>query len=169
MAVSVRRIRAEEALPLREIRMAALGDAPQAFTTTLADVRDQPMAFWADRARTNASGHDMATFVAEDVGGAWVGMVACYHPVPGDPEAELVAMWVAPEARGGGAAAALVGTVLDWAAEIGAPRVGLWVVRGNQPAIRLYERCGFVEVPEFTARPGDPCGNEMRMRHELAS
>lgn len=164
--VTVRRIHADEALQLRELRLAALADAPEAFTTKHSDMVDKPVAFWAERVRSNAEGDQMATFIAE-LDGAWVGMVAGFHPEPDDPQLELGAMWVAPDARGSGAGAALVNAVLDWSREIGSPSVGLWVVHGNVPAIALYERCGFKHTPDFVARAGDPCGGELRMTHPL--
>ena len=164
--VTVRRIRADEALQLRELRLAALADAPYAFTTKHEDMVDKPVAFWAERVATNAEGDVLATFVAER-DGEWVGMVAGVHPEPDDPQLELVAMWVAPAGRGTGAGAALVDAVVDWGREIGAPRVGLWVVHGNDHAIALYERCGFSHTPDFVARPSDPCGGELRMTHAL--
>lgn len=164
--VTVRRIRADEALPLRELRLAALADAPYAFTTKHEDMVDKPVAFWAERVATNAEGDVLATFIAER-GGDWVGMVAGVHPEPDDPQLELVAMWVAPEGRGTGAGAALVDAVVGWGREIGAPSVGLWVVHGNDHAIALYERCGFSHDPEFVPRPSDPCGGELRMIRRL--
>ncbi len=164
--VTVRRIKAGEALQLRELRLAALADAPYAFTTTHADMVDKPLAFWADRVSSNAEGDHLATFIAER-GSDWVGMVAGIHPEPDDPQLELVAMWVAPQGRGTGAGAALVEAVVAWGRQIGAPSVGLWVVRGNDHAIALYERCGFVMTPDFVARPSDPCSGELRMTHVL--
>ena len=54
---------------------------------------------------------------------------------------QLISMWVAPSARGRGVGRALVGRVI--AAAAGRP---LWlrVLDGNETAIRLYQRCGFV-------------------------
>ena len=166
MGLTVRRIRSDEALHLREIRLAALDDAPEAFTTTHAEMIDQPVAFWVDRVETNASGVAAATFVAEGDHG-WVGMVAGFHPDPDDDAVELVSMWVTPDGRRAGAGQALVEAVVDWAQAIGAPSVGLWVVRGNDPAVALYERCGFVLDPGYEAKPHDPCADEIRMRVDL--
>ena len=163
MAVTVRRVRADEGLRLREIRLAALADAPAAFTTTLEQMVDQPVAFWTDRVTTNSAGDDAATFLAE-VDGEWVGMVAGWREDPDQPWVELVSMWVAPSARGTGAGRALVERVVEWASDIGIERVELWVTRGNDPAIALYERCGFVHVDDFEPDATDPCASEQRMR-----
>lgn len=166
MPLTVRRVRSDEALPLREIRLASLLDAPEAFTTTHAEMVDRPMAFWADRVATNSAGDTTAGFIAE-LDGTWIGMVVGHHPDPDDPQVELVSMWVAPHARGTGAGQALVEAVIAWARDLGAPSVGLWVVRGNDPAVRLYERCGFTMTPGFVARPSDPCRDELRMTFTL--
>lgn len=61
-----------------------------------------------------------------------------------DPSlAHLVAMWVAPEARGRGAADRLVAGVVGWARGEGFSAVRLRVTDGNFRAEKLYERHGF--------------------------
>ena len=51
--------------------------------------------------------------------------------------------------------------VVAWA---GDDPVELWVTRGNDPAIALYERCGFSLTDEVQPLPSDPCKDEIRMR-----
>ena len=55
----------------------------------------------------------------------------------------LFSMWVAPAARRSGAGRALVQAVDDWGRTWGATRVVLWVIAGNEPAMRFYDRIGF--------------------------
>ena len=55
----------------------------------------------------------------------------------------LFQMWVAPEARGRGVAAALVDGAVAWARSIQARLVQLGVVCSNEAAIQLYLRKGF--------------------------
>ena len=55
----------------------------------------------------------------------------------------------------------LVDAVVEWA---GDDPVELWVTRGNDPAIALYERCGFSLTDEVQPLPSDPCKDEIRMR-----
>ncbi len=162
----VRRIRAHEGLALKEIRLAALLDAPTAFGSTHAAEAAQPDDHWESRAALGASGSQSATFFAvtdESV----IGLVAGYRPDPEGSTVELVSMWVAPSHRQAGAGRQLVDAVLDWARETGASRVELWVTRGNDQAQRLYESAGFVETGEQQPLPSDPTHDELRMRHSL--
>ena len=61
----------------------------------------------------------------------------------------------------------LVGAVLDWAAAAGARTVGLWVTRGNDRALRFYERAGFTVTGDVQPLPSDPCKDEIRMVLQL--
>jgi GNAT superfamily N-acetyltransferase len=114
---------------LRAVRLRALADAPEAFGSTHA--REEAFAEDDWRSRLSTS----SWFVAMD-GERPVGLV-CGLPNP--QEWFLVAMWVAPEARGKGAA------------ERGASAVALQVNDQNVVARRVYERLGFVAT-------GDPAG-----------
>ena len=55
-------------------------------------------------------------------------------------------MWVAPSARGRGLGDTLLKAAIHWAAQYGASCVKLGATCGNTPAIRLYQRAGFVEL-----------------------
>ena len=153
-------------MPLRELRLAALADAPAAFSTTHEEMAVQPMAFWADRAATNAAGDVSANFIAERRG-RWVGMAGGYRLEPEQAHVELVAMWVAPEGRRAGVGRGLVAAVVSWAADIGCAEVQLWVPSGNEAATALYVECGFEPLDDYEASPADPCRDEQRMRFTL--
>ena len=86
--------------------------------------------------------------VADDAGRP-VGMVSI-TAVEQD-EAEVISMWVAPEARGSGVGQALVRDAVARAAAAGARKVTLNVRVGNAHASRLYRRAGFVEVGSATS------------------
>jgi ribosomal-protein-alanine N-acetyltransferase len=65
---------------------------------------------------------------------------------------------VAPEFRGRGVAAALLGHVMDDAVRQGAARATLEVRRSNRAALKLYERLGFAEGgirPNYYANPAE--------------
>lgn len=127
----------------REVRLAALADAPYAFGSTWSGEIAFPEEKWRERlARRN-------TFLAED-GGQPCGLVSVVPEGPEDPQGPgtgmLVSMWVAPAARSRGAADLLVGAALSRADELGLTGLRLWVTEGNDPAERLYVRHGFTRT-----------------------
>ena len=130
MDVTIRRVRADEASVLKEIRLAALAEAPFAFGSTYAEEVQFPDEHWMMRAERGSRGDDSVTFFAV-VGDRILGLAGGYRPEPFDGAFELVSMWVRPEARGAGIAQRLVDAVVDWAAGAGATAVELCVTEGN--------------------------------------
>jgi GNAT superfamily N-acetyltransferase len=124
---------------VRAVRLRALADAPDAFGTTLAEDEARSADSWRDR----LAREDHATFLAV-VDGRDVGMAVGGPSWRGDTTAGLYGMWVAPEARGQGVGDRLIEAVVAWARSRGHPRILLDVGDENAPAIRLYERHGFV-------------------------
>lgn len=160
MAISTRRIRPDDGPRLKRVRLAALLDTPSAFGSTHAAESHNTDERWAELAAERSEGTDHATFFAHD-GDEAVGLVGGHRL--DDRTVELVSMWTDPAARGAGVGVHLVEAVAAWA---DGRTVELWVTRGNDAALRLYERCGFVETGDFQALPSDPCKDEIRMRRE---
>ena len=100
-----------------------------------------------------------------DWDGVPVGMVSL-TAVEGQ-DAEIISMWIAPKARGQGVGDALIRAVLGHARAEGALSVALDVTAGNERAIQLYTRAGFIDVGWATG-PADP-KPERRMRLQLAA
>jgi GNAT superfamily N-acetyltransferase len=163
---AVRRIRADEGPILKAVRLAALADSPSAFGSSYAAEVDQPDDHWTSRAAHGAGGERSVTFFAI-VDGSVVGLVAAYRPDGAGLAVELVSMWVSPPRRRAGIAAELVDAVVRWAHETGATIVELWVTRGNDAAVRLYEAAGFRLTGDHQPLPSDPCKHELRMRRTL--
>lgn len=164
--VTVRRVRADEGPVLKVIRLAALLDSPSAFGSTHAAEVHQPDEHWAARASLGAAGRRSAIYLAivdPSVGG----IIGGYRPDPAGSSIELVSMWVSPPQRRAGIAAKLVEALVGWANETNATSVDLWVARGNEAAVRLYEAAGFRETSEHQPLPSDPCKDELRMRRAL--
>lgn len=142
----LRAARAEDWERLRDVRLAALRDAPDAFASTLEATEGQPQWRWEGWATGDGWGADLVTFVEEPDGmpDAFTGMAtgAIFRDDP--TTAHLFAMWVAPAARGGGLGRALVDAVVAWARGRGADQVILRISDGNVGARRLYEAAGFV-------------------------
>jgi ribosomal protein S18 acetylase RimI-like enzyme len=160
-------VRADEGPALKEVRLAALLESPSAFGSSHAAEVDQPDDHWASRASLGASAERSVTYFAI-VNQSIVGIVSGYRPDPIGSSIELVSMWVSPSQRRAGIAAKLVQSVLGWARETDATTVDLWVTRGNDAAVRLYEAAGFRETGEHQPLPSDPCKDELRMRCALA-
>ena len=136
----IRRLTLDEWALYRQIRLRALVDAPEAFSTTVGDVVRLTETEW----RARLAGR--TTFVADD-DGTLVGLVSGIGIVQPDA-AELISMWVQREWRGRGIGGQLVDAVADWAAGEGFIRLRLWVADGNGPAERLYVRHGFRRTGE---------------------
>jgi ribosomal protein S18 acetylase RimI-like enzyme len=122
----------------RELRLAALEDAPQAFSSTLAEWQgdgDNEQR-WRDRL-VSVPFNVIAQLVDRPVG-----MVSATWPDE-DGNVTLMSMWVTPSARGQGVGDALVDAVLVWADEQSATNVVLEVVATNDHALGLYRRKGF--------------------------
>lgn len=166
--VTITRARPADVDRYRNLRLRALADSPSAFATTLEEAEQFPDEVWRTRVDGAAAGPDSTLYLASDGDGADVGLVAAVRNTVESSTAELISMWVAPDARRSGAGADLVRRVIDWASESGYRNVELWVVRGNDSAERLYRKLGFVETGDIKALPSDPCLNELRMRLDLA-
>lgn len=163
--VVVRRVTPADGALLREVRLRALQDTPEAFGSTYDNEVRRPESFWHDRARNASAGNDLYSGLALADGEA-VGLIGGFRNDEDGHHADidLVSMWVAPSHRGTGLAAALVEAVLVWARDDAEARVvGLWVTRGNDRAQRFYERLGFVETGDVQPLPSDPCKDEVRM------
>ena len=165
MAV-VRRIRPDEGAVLRDVRLAALADAPSAFGSTYARESLLTAEDWAGRARASSAGSGRATFFAVADNGI-VGLVGGHNPEPTSSRVELVSMWTHPAARRAGVGRLLVDAVLDWARTCGVQAVELWVTRGNVGAENLYRAMGFVDVGDYQPLRSDPHKEEARMRVDL--
>jgi len=140
----------------RALRLAALEEAPQAFSSTLADW--QGAADTEQRWRSRLMAVPFNVVAALDCEPA--GMVSASGP--GDTRTvELLSMWVAPFARGRGVGDALVEAVRRWAEEHDARRLMLQVAEGNEPAVSLYRRHGLADTGAPAAALDGICALEM--------
>jgi ribosomal protein S18 acetylase RimI-like enzyme len=147
----IRQIQKEDWQRLRDVRLRALAQAPEAYLETYANASSFPDELWMERATPDDEGCSFA--VERD--GRFDGLVSCF--VADDPATVfLVAMWVTPELRGTALASELVEQVVDWAREHRAERVCLSVEPENERAARLYEKCGFAETKSPPPFPYEP-------------
>jgi ribosomal protein S18 acetylase RimI-like enzyme len=147
-AYVVKRAVAGDEAALREVRLQALRDAPEAFGSTLERELARTDDDWR---RWMTPG---ATFILFESGTAR-GLVAGARREDAAAVVQLMAMWVDPALRGSGAADALVSALVAWAGAEGAREVRLRVVKSNDRARRLYERHAFRTIGPEIIRPRD--------------
>ena len=151
---------------LRDIRLKALDTDPAAFLAS----HETEVAFAEQRWRQ------------EFTRGEWHVMhVADHHPglqdvgllgvtrLPATPSREryLEYLWVAPGVRQRGVASNLLRTVLDQLRDSGVRTVWLYILDGNTPAMRLYQRFGFQSTNDVQLLPDDPTRSEELLRLHL--
>lgn len=155
--VVIERIGPDEWQLFRDLRLRALQDAPAAFGSRYDDWVAAPGSRWRDRLA------NVPLNLVARRGGEPVGMAS--GVLVGEDEAELISMWVDPDARGSGVAGALIGPVVEWAGAAGWTTY-LMVRSDNARAISAYERAGFVDlgIPPGQSPDQPP---ETKMVHEL--
>ena len=139
----VRGLSADDWCCLRDIRLRALRDSPDAFLSTATDEEAFDASAWAMRAPRRA-----VAFLGDQP----VGMIGWWSDPSADDRLQLVGMWVDPVARGGSVAQHLIDYVRIRVATPDCKRLWLAVFRNNTPAVRCYLRAGFVEArdcPDF--------------------
>jgi GNAT superfamily N-acetyltransferase len=141
---------------LREIRLQALRDAPYAFSSTHAGEAAFADGEWHRRATRDGS---FLAFLPEV---SPAGLGGGYLETP--DTAELIGMYVRPQARGRGVGEAIIEAVAGWATQQGAATMHLWVTETNKPARMLYERCGFTATAERQPLPSNPALSEIGMQ-----
>lgn len=165
--VELRRVRPGDGPALRDVRLRALRTDPDAFAASYDQAVARDDDVWDEIAARAASGSEEVVYVAEAQGGPFVAMVGAFTRADEPSARNLYGMWVAPEARGSGLGMRLVDVIKEWSRDVGANEVKLWVVETNHPAVRLYERAGFVPTGEAQPLPSNPALIDTRMRVAL--
>ena len=164
MSVSVRRLGLDDWPTWRDVRLAALAEAPQTFASSLAREQGYDEARWRDWLHP-----DRGLKAVAEVPTAAVGLVGAWLPEDRHGAVELYSMWVRPAWRGRGVGNLLVAEVLEWARERHHERVDLWFIEGNAIAERLYRRHGFRLTGEYQPHPADPDVRKRIMTRDLTS
>jgi GNAT superfamily N-acetyltransferase len=154
--VLVREAKPDEWELLRDVRLAALREAPDAFASTYDREEPYPEERW--RGWLSDQSVMFFPYVADSAEPAGLAGVLVKRGA-----AQLVSMWVRPDARGHGVGGALVSAAADWAKARGHDAMYLWVAESNASARRLYERCGFTATGERQPLPSNPAQPEIRM------
>ena len=148
----------------RHLRLAALGEAPYAFGSQLADWAGEGDVEERWRGRLGIPGSHNVVAMLDGHG---VGM-ASGVPTADVGVVELISMWVAPGARGRGVGDVLVRDVERWAQTIGARVLRLSVAEDNAQAAALYERHGFQHTGELGDMMPDGVHRERVMEKAVA-
>jgi ribosomal protein S18 acetylase RimI-like enzyme len=147
---------------LREIRLAALYDSPDAFLATYEEESKFDGGRWL-------SEFDRGSWLVGHENGRPVSLLGCTRlERPATPEFYLEFLWVSPECRQRGIAYRMIQHAVERLRAAGVARAFLWVLDGNDAAVRLYRRAGFVSSNRkepLLARPGR---SEERMQLDLS-
>ncbi|MGH2636628.1 MAG: GNAT family N-acetyltransferase, partial [Actinomycetota bacterium] len=133
----------EEWRRVRDLRLRALEDSPDAFGSLLERERDHVEADWMGWISGWGGGRNRLFVAALD--GEWVGM-AVGSKAADDPIAHLYGMWVEPRMRGTGLGGRLIEAVVAWVASLGVAEIELAVTETNDTAGAFYEARGFVDT-----------------------
>jgi ribosomal protein S18 acetylase RimI-like enzyme len=155
----VRRARIGDEAVLRDLRLRAMLDAPDAFGSTYERELARTPSDWQKWLSPGV------TFIL-DVGDGPKGIVAGVRDADVANVVHLMAMWVDPVLRGSGGADALAASVVSWARAEGARTVRLEVMESNRRARRFYERIGF-QSHSREALPDRDGLSKVRMERQL--
>lgn len=149
LPTSVRRLQPADAPAWRHLRLRALREHPEAFTSGYEEEAPKPLSSYEQRIGA-ATG---VRFWGAFAGGALVGMVGLDRELRAKArhKATVVAMYVAPEQTGRGFGRRLLDALLADARAGGVELLVLTVTRGNDAAAGLYRRLGFAT---FGVEPG---------------
>jgi GNAT superfamily N-acetyltransferase len=158
--VVVRELVEDDWEQLRDVRLAALSEAPHAFGSTYAREAAFTEEQW--RGRILSRGVTFFSFLPGVPEPAGLSGVFTAEGV-----ADLVSMWVRPSARGRGVGEALIEAAAGWARTRAYDTLYLWVTESNAAARGLYERCGFTATGERQPLPSDPALSEIQLSRPL--
>ena len=92
----IRTVRRRDWREYREIRLAALNDAPSAFASTWQEEASLTASQWMERAQRSENGDTLTIVIAADDAGRQVGLAGGFRPGDRGADAELISLWVIP-------------------------------------------------------------------------
>lgn len=145
--METRRLTSEDWQTLRDVRLAALADAPYAYGSTLAVEQEFGEPEWRRRL-------DTALWVTAVRNAGNAGLIGVYVPAESAPM--LIAMWVDPTHRGHGVGDALITEMFRWVKEKRWSQLVLRVADGNHAARGLFLRHGFTPTGQYAPLESNP-------------
>ena len=137
----IRRLEVADAPVYRALRLRALREHADAFTSSFEEENIRPLADTEKRLRAVGAGKLWGAYVEGDMAGM-VGL-SLEARIKSRHKGLLVSMYVAPEYSGRGLGLSLVDTVVREARANGLELVTLTVTDSNHAAVALYQKCGF--------------------------
>jgi GNAT superfamily N-acetyltransferase len=164
-SLTVRRIAPEQGDILRELRTAALREAPYAFGEKLEDALLAEASRFHEAAKRHANAPGSAIFLLYTEGHP-AGLIAASFDESAANRAFVHALWVAPAVRHLRGGELLVNAASQWLAEEGAHEVYAWIADENRTAMRFYERLGFGPTGDRRVMPAhDEVWESLLVRH----
>lgn len=158
MSLEIIQLNPSEWGSMKELRLRALQDTPQAFGTSYNEALARSDDYWRDSLERSGKGVEWWYFAKLDrkLVGMMGGKRETHEKL--SHQAEIVGVYVAPEARGLGVGSKIMEAMLEAIGKSdGIRSVGLHVTVGQESAYALYKKFGFVErgrVPD-DIRVGD--------------
>jgi len=152
--VSVRALGGDDWPAYRDIRLAALRDAPDAFVSTYEQESAFDESLWRTRLARSAR-------LLASLDGAAVGIVSVGQAEP--DVAELFGMWVVPNVRGVGVAWRLTQASSEHARGEGRRALQAWVSTDNGRAVAFFSSYGFRPTDNRRPMTTDADVEEMAM------
>jgi ribosomal protein S18 acetylase RimI-like enzyme len=147
---------------LREARLTALKESPRCFLSNY----EKELGYEQKRWREEFSRGEWT--IATKEGDLIDGLMGatCSDDISSN-ERYLEYLWILPGSRRSGLATRLIHNVLGRLSASGIITAWLWILDGNEPARRLYEKFGFVSTNERQQLKADPLRYEERMKLKL--
>jgi predicted GNAT family acetyltransferase len=159
MPITLRRAGPADWRIYRDLRLRALTEEPQAYSSTLERELQLTDQQWRERLGRALT---VLALTDEELIGTATGLWQ------GDGDMMIVAMYVVPHARGRGLAVRLVDEIAEAAMVGGGRRLLLDLAEGNAAAERSYRRYGFVPTGQSRPMERDPSIIESRFAYRLA-
>ena len=153
--MELRKLAPDEVGLHRDLRLRALGDAPDSFGEAVTEAAVRPISYWQELTRSVTEPARDVMFLAcegDDILGSVYGLLDRARTDTG----RVGGMWVGPDWRRRGVGRALLQEVISWARERSLSRLGLWAPAHNPAAIALYSRAGFRNTGDQRPLPTNP-------------
>ncbi len=149
------RLPVEDWQAYRDLRLRALNEDPQAFSSTYAEVAAWPEERWKRRLRDALEGERSWLFFAREKG-RLVGMIGAFVDEASPENATIVSVYVPAEVRGRGISSELLTCILGELSRHPSLKMATLAVNKQQlPAVGLYRKFGFQATRTEPAQTGN--------------